>query len=127
MFLRCDMDKYVKGKIVRATVTGIETYGIFVSLDDYYTGLIHISEISYNYVKDIHDYVKIGDNIYVEVLSVDNMSGHLNLSIKNINYAKKIPQRKKRIVETSLGFKTLEYMLPLWIDEGLKKIANSSK
>ena len=40
------MDKYKVGKIVVGNVTGIEKYGIFVCLDDYYTGLIHISEIS---------------------------------------------------------------------------------
>ena len=53
------MTKFVKGKVIEATVTGIEPYGIFVSLDEYYSGLIHISEMSYGFVKDIHDYVSI--------------------------------------------------------------------
>ena len=44
------MSKYRKGNIVKATVTGIESYGVFVSFDEYYTGLIHISEISNNFV-----------------------------------------------------------------------------
>ena len=59
------MTKFTKGKIVEATVTGIEPYGIFVSLDEYYSGLIHISEISHNFVKDVHYYVKIGDVIEI--------------------------------------------------------------
>lgn len=118
------MGEYKKGKIVRGTVTGIETYGIFVSLDEYYSGLIHISEVSHGYVKDIHDFVKIGDTIYVEIKDVDNETFHLNLSIKNINYLKKPNLKRKKIVETSLGFKTLAYKLPLWIDESLKKIKN---
>ena len=40
------MSKFRKGNIIKATVTGIESYGVFVSSDEYYTGLIHISEIS---------------------------------------------------------------------------------
>lgn len=40
------MSDYKVGKIVKGTITGIQKYGIFVDLDNYYSGLIHISEIS---------------------------------------------------------------------------------
>lgn len=127
-FINCDimqaggsMSKIKKGRIIRGTVTGIESYGVFVSCDDYYSGLIHISEISHGFVKNINDFVKIGDLILVEILDVDEELGHLKLSIKDIEYKKNIPIRRKRIRETSLGFKTLEYKLPIWIDEYLKK------
>ena len=116
------MSKIKKGRIVRGTITGIEPYGVFVSCDDYYTGLIHISEISYGYVKNITDFVQIGDLIYVEILDVDEELGHLKLSIKNIDYKKKVSVKRKKIKETSLGFKTLEYKLPIWIKESLDKI-----
>lgn len=115
------MIPYKKGKIVKGTVTGIEKYGAFVSLDEYYTGLIHISEISHGYVKDINDFLKIGDTIYVEVLDIDEEQFQVKLSIKNISYRKKAYSQRKKIKETSLGFKTLEYRLPLWIEENLKK------
>ena len=118
------MSKIKKGRIIRGTVTGIESYGVFVSCDDYYTGLIHISEISHGFVKNITDFVRIGDLIFVEILDVDEELGHLKLSIKNIEYRKKVIVRRKRIRETSLGFKTLEYKLPFWIEESLKKIKN---
>ena len=116
------MSKIKKGRIIRGTVTGIESYGVFVSCDDYYTGLIHISEISHGFVKNITDFVHIGDLIFVEILDVDEELGHLKLSIKNIEYKKKVAIRRKRIQETTLGFKTLEYKLPFWISESLKKI-----
>lgn len=119
------MSKIRKGRIIRGTVTGIESYGVFVSCDDYYTGLIHISEISHGFVKNINDFVKIGDLIQVEILDVDEELGHLKLSIKNIDYKKKISLKRKMIKETPLGFRTLEYKLPIWIDESLKKIKNS--
>ena len=53
------MSKYEKGKIITGCVTGVENYGIFVTLDEYYSGLIHISEISNNFVRNINDYVNI--------------------------------------------------------------------
>lgn len=118
------MSNIRKGKIIRGTITGIEPYGVFVSCNDYYTGLIHISEISHGYVKNINDYVKLGDIISAEILDVDESLGHLKLSIKNIEYKKNTKIKRKRIIETSLGFKTLEYKLPIWINDALKKISN---
>ena len=119
------MSKIKKERIIRGVVSGIESYGAFVSCDDYYTGLIHISEISHGYVRDINDFVKVGDLIYVEVLDVDEELGHLKLSIKNIEYKKKIAIKRKKIKETPLGFKTLEYKLPIWIEESLKRIKSN--
>lgn len=118
------MSKFKKGKIIRGTITGIESYGAFVSCDDYYSGLIHISEISHGFVKDINDFVNIGDIIFAEILDVDEELGQLKLSIKNIEYKKNHIVKRKRIKETSLGFRTLEYHLPFWIDESIKKIKN---
>lgn len=120
------MIKYVKGKIVKATVTGIESYGIFVTLDDYYSGLIHISEISHGFVKNINDFVNIGDMIYVQILDIDDELCHLKLSIKDINYKYSDKARKRKIIETPLGFKTLSYKLPIWIDEKVNKVKKSS-
>lgn len=114
------MTKYKAGKIIRGTVTGIETYGVFVSCDEFYSGLIHISEISHGYVKNINDYVKIGDNIFAEIIDVDEKTNHLKLSIKNIEYKKNKVSKKKKIVETSSGFSTLEKKLPEWINEKIK-------
>lgn len=117
------MIKYTVGKIAKGTVTGITNYGIFVSLDEYYMGLIHISEISHAFVKNIHDFVKVGEIIYVEILAVDEEEQHVRLSIKNIRYRMQSSKNKKRrIEETPLGFRTLARYLPMWIEEGLKKV-----
>ena len=116
------MNKYVNGNIVKGIVTGITSYGIFVGFDDYYSGLIHISEISHNFVKDVHDYVNIGDTIYVKIIGVDEDEGHLKLSIKDVKYKQKIFSKKLKIIETKTGFRTLEYKLPIWVKESLKKI-----
>jgi len=118
------MSNIKEGKIIKGTVTGITSYGVFVSCDEYYTGLIHISELSNDFVKDITDYVKIGDVIKAQVLDVDDKLGHLRLSVKNINHKSSNKSRKKKIKETPLGFKTLEYNLPIWIEKELNKIEN---
>lgn len=108
--------KYEEGKIVKGCVTGIENYGIFLSFDEYYTGLIHISEISNNYVRNISDYVDIGETIKVKVLDADHENFQLKLSIKNVNYRMNNNKRSK-IIETGSGFVLLEENLKKWIDE----------
>lgn len=118
------MTKYKKGNIVQGTVTGIESYGIFVSFDEYYSGLIHISEISHGFVKNVNDFVKIGDPISVEILEVDAKVSQLKLSIKNIVYHQETNSKKRKIIETSLGCKTLFANLPNWVDKNLKKFRN---
>ena len=110
------MTMYKAGSIVTGSVTGIEKYGIFVSLDDYYSGLIHISEISDGFVRNIEDVVKVGEVIDAKVLSVDNDSCHLKLSIKNINY-KHSNHNYKKIEEVGSGFGILRDNLEMWINK----------
>ena len=121
------MTKYEKGKVVKGTVTCIESYGAFVSFDEFYTGLIHISEVSRGFVKNITDFINVGDHIYVEILDIDDEEAHLKLSIKNIQYRMNGKPRRKRIAETQSGFSTLQSKLPIWIEEKLKTIENAKK
>ena len=52
---------YQIGQTVEGKITGIQPYGAFVSLDRNTSGLIHISEISDGYVRDISRFVNVGD------------------------------------------------------------------
>ncbi|MBQ8892083.1 MAG: S1 RNA-binding domain-containing protein [Bacilli bacterium] len=108
------MARFYKDEIINGCVTGIEKYGIFVSLDEYYSGLIHISEITDGFVKDINNYVNIGETIRVRVIDSDDDSFHVRLSIKDLNY-KLDNKNKSGIVETKNGYNTLEYQLEKWI------------
>lgn len=110
------MSKYKVDDVVEGLVTGITEYGIFVSLDEYYSGLIHISKISDDFVRDINHFVKVGETIKVRILEVDDSECHVKLSIKDLNYR---ISRKKRtpIKETGSGFQILEDNLPNWINE----------
>lgn len=102
-----------KGDIVFGTITNIASYGAFVSVDEYY-GLIHISEISDAYVKDINNFIKIGDKVKLKVISVDEDKKRLQLSYKHLNKARGI---KCEIPKFRLGFKTLRDHLPQFIRE----------
>ena len=111
---------YKVGDIIKGVVTGIEDYGIFVNLENNFSGLIHISEITQGFVNNINKYVSIGDYIYVYVLDIDKKKNHLNLSIKNINY--KYEDETKKIKETLKGFLPLSENLDKWIETKLNEI-----
>ncbi|MDH6374713.1 RNA-binding protein S1 [Paenibacillus sp. VTT E-133280] len=69
------------GTKLEGKVTGITHFGAFVDLSGGVTGLVHISEIADNYVKDVNDHLKISDVVTVKVINVDK-DGKIGLSIK---------------------------------------------
>lgn len=71
------------GAIVEGEVSGITNFGAFVQLPEGKVGLIHISEVSNVYVKDVHDFLKEHDKVKVKVLSIDER-GKIGLSIKQL-------------------------------------------
>lgn len=114
-------------EVVKVTITGIQKYGAFAIMEDSnndYNGLIHISEISYGYVKNIRDFMNIGDSIYAEVLTIDDDNKQIKLSIKDIDY-KKNGVRLKRMSETRNGFKPLKDNLDKWISDKIKEITDN--
>ncbi|KAJ3197125.1 hypothetical protein HK101_005865 [Irineochytrium annulatum] len=69
------------GTKLEGKVTGITHFGAFVDLSGGVTGLVHISEIADNYVKDVNDHLKLNDLVTVKVINVDK-DGKIGLSIK---------------------------------------------
>ncbi|MFS0784156.1 S1 domain-containing RNA-binding protein [Bacillus sp. 1P06AnD] len=69
------------GSKLQGKVTGITKFGAFVELSEGTTGLVHISEVADNYVKDINDHLKVGDQVEVKVINVEK-DGKIGLSIK---------------------------------------------
>lgn len=120
------MTKYKKGEIITGCVTGIEKYGIFVGLDEYYSGLIHISEISNFFVKNVGDYVNIGETIKAKVIECDDDTFHIKLSIKDIDY-RFTKKKRTKIRETKTGFSTLKSKLEQWIAIKEQEIATKSE
>lgn len=113
------MSNIKKGDIVEAEITGITKYGIFVKLEDNYTGLIHISEISNGFVNDINEVYSIGNIIRVKVLDIDEDKLQVKLSIKRVRAVYK--KRSKGIQEKGEGFLPLKNKLNEWINDKIDK------
>ena len=75
---------YKSGDIVEVTITNITPYGAFCKIDEVNNGLIHISEFSDFFVKNIEDYISIGDHTEVEILEYDEIKKQAKLSFKSI-------------------------------------------
>ena len=69
------------GKVVEGTVTGITNFGAFVQLPEGKSGLVHISEISDDYVEKVADYLKKDQKVKVKILSISE-DGKISLSIR---------------------------------------------
>ena len=110
---------YKKGDIIKCVITGFKDYGIFVKVDDEYDGLIHISEISDSFVRNVGDYGDVKEEIYAKVIEVNDEEKHLKLSIKNLNYKVDGMSMEDR---DNNGFLPLKEKLNGWVDEKLKEI-----
>lgn len=119
--------RYKIGDIVEGTVTGIQKYGIFVQLDESNQGLIHISECQHGFVSELEEVVSIGERIKVMVIDVDEYSHKISLSLRQLVATSTPPfparmKHKPRRRQANIGFKTIEKMMPTWIEEGLRLI-----
>ena len=72
------------GDIVNGKITNILGYGAFVVVGDY-DGLVHISEFSDNFVKNINDFVKVGQELRLKVIEVDEENHRVKLSYKQLH------------------------------------------
>ncbi len=118
------MKELTIGMVIEGIVTGIQPYGAFILIDDDRTGLIHISEISHNFISEISDFIKIGDRLEVKIIDIDEETEQIRLSLKALqsNNRKERIKRQRRPLVMKIGFKTIEEALPIWIEEATKEI-----
>ena len=102
-----------KGEIVYGIITNIIGYGAFVTVNEY-TGLIHISEFSDNYVRNISDFVEVGEKVKLKVIDVDEEMKRLKLSYKVLNKSRGV---KGEIPKFTIGFKSLRDRMPQFIKD----------
>ncbi|HBR31963.1 MAG: S1 RNA-binding domain-containing protein [Eubacteriales bacterium] len=76
------------GSVVKGRVSGITKFGAFITLDEGKTGLVHISEISKDFVNDINEFLKIDQEVEAVVLSVDE-KGRIALSMRRFTELQK--------------------------------------
>ncbi len=82
-----------EGQILTGKVTGVTKFGAFVDLPDGEVGMVHISEVSDTFVKEIGDFVKVGQEVKVKVISIGE-DKKISLSMKKADpdYKKKAPK-----------------------------------
>lgn len=100
------------GAVVEGEVTGITNFGAFVQLPEGKVGLIHISEVSNVYVKDVHDFLKDKQKVTVKVVSVDER-GKIGLSLKALMPTpppppKRTQERRKEFTQAKAAPATFE-------------------
>ncbi len=122
-------EKFEVGSVVKGKITGIQPYGAFVALDENTQGLVHISEVTHGFVKDINEHVKVGDEVNVKILSIDEGAGKIGLSIRATEEAPEKPvqrtakpkkrpaQAQSANAESPQGFNTLKDKLEEWIEQ----------
>lgn len=119
--------KYHLGEIVNGEVTGIQPYGAFVLLESGESGLIHISEISSLFVKNIEDYIHINQKVKVKIIEVLKEKKLYKLSFKQVDLhrrqnIRKMINGKNRVYIRNSNFDVLNNHLDEWIKVELKKI-----
>ena len=123
--------------IVLGEVSGIQPYGAFMRLENGEQGLVHISEISSYFVKNIHDHVNVGQKIKVKIIDILEDKQLYRLSIKqvgtrsrqNVRQLKSPYNAKKRykIPLDQQDFTPRQDKLEEWIEEETMKINNEVK
>ena len=112
--------------ILIGKVNQIRPYALFLTFENGQRGLLHISELSDNYIRDIEKYGSIGDEIKVKVLSIDPTNGFLRVSYKAIpveeRYNTHDESKHLSAQFDEADFHDLEEKLPQWIQETLEKI-----
>lgn len=116
---------YKVGELVIGKVINVKPYAAFLEFEDGSQGLLHISEISDAFIRDIDKFVSKDDTIKVKILSIDGTNGFLRVSFKqvpeeesfssHVNYRRHVPNINKD------DFKVLDERLPEWIEKALKK------
>jgi general stress protein 13 len=125
---------YEVGNTVEGKVTGIKPFGAFVALDEEHQGLVHISEVSHGFVKDINEHLSVGDKVEVKIMNIEAESGKISLSIRKTQPE---PERKPARPKPSTnnrqesaqgqGFNTLETKLKDWLKESNDRQAQINK
>ena len=91
------------GNILPGKVTGITNFGAFVDLGNRKTGLVHISEVSNSYIKDIKDVLTVGDEVQVKVMEISG-DGKVSLSIRraSADFSEETVEEKPKFQKSAL-------------------------
>lgn len=109
-----------EGEFIIGKITDVQQQYVYVELidygglpsEEYAKGMIHISEISSRWIRNIRNFVRVGQKVVLRVLRVDEIKGHVDLSLRRVNSA----QKKIRMKEWKYALK-FENLLQFYADE----------
>ena len=121
---------YKINDLIIGKVNQIRPYALFLTFEDGSKGLLHISEISDSYIRDIEKFGSVGDEIKVKVIEIDPSNGFLRVSYKQIpedeRYTTHINSDRKIPEFDQADFSALEKKLPEWIESTLQKVRENN-
>ena len=88
--------KYKLGDSIVAPISRISKFGAFMNLEWDIQGLIHLSEISHGVVKDIREYVKVGEEVTAKIINFEPTKKRIGLSLKALQEAPKGTAKKAK-------------------------------
>ena len=99
-----------------------------MAIDKNLSGLIHISEISDGFVKNIHSFVEVGQVVRVKIIDLDEKSNQAKLSLKALQ-KRRFHQRHSSLKDDKpslplmrMGFHSIEVQLDKWIEEAKREM-----
>lgn len=89
------------GDVLTGTVEHIAPYGAFIRLENGQKAMIHISELSHNFVKKVEDVLELSQQITAKVIKIDD-KGRIDLSVKALQMKEQRPVRREEDFEKKL-------------------------
>lgn len=114
------------GDKITGTISGVQSYGVFVKIDDEHQGLIHISELKHGFVSDVLDKYKVGDKVKVIVMGIDEYNQKISLSMRALE-----PEKLGRPIlhkhfwtdyRNKIGYKTIAQHKNAWVKAAMAEI-----
>jgi uncharacterized protein len=117
------IDEVTAGMVIPGVVTNLTRFGAFVDIGVKQDGLVHVSEISHEYITDPAEKLKLNDKVMVKVVEVDVQRKRIALSIKQTQEAPAKAERHKvqgaRIKDQGTRFKKEEDLSNLTVNDAL--------
>jgi predicted RNA-binding protein with RPS1 domain len=111
-----------EGDVIVGTVVRVYPKYAIMLFDDDETGLLHISELSNDYVRNFTGFVHVGNIYKVKVIQVDEAKGFMKVSLKRLSESERRDGLTKNHIDPkTVDFAELEKKLPDWVkDENAK-------
>ena len=101
-------EKYTVGKVVKGKIDRITQFGVFMKLEDEISGLIHLSELALEPVKDPQKIVKIGQEVEAKIIAIDPTDHRIGLSMKALLEPQEPKKEKAEKAEKAASEETEE-------------------